>query len=158
MEIRKSTPADLPRMEEIYADARKFMAEQGNPTQWTKGYPRREILEEDIAKERSFVCLEGDEIVAVFCYFEGVDPTYLKIYDGQWLNSKPYGVVHRIASNKKGAGSFCLDYCYNRCKNLRVDTHSENIPMQKLLNKLGFKYCGVIFLGNGEARIAYQKQ
>ena len=34
MKIRKSTEQDIERMMEIYAYARKFMAENGNPNQW----------------------------------------------------------------------------------------------------------------------------
>ena len=34
MNIRKATEQDIKRMMEIYAYARKFMAENGNPNQW----------------------------------------------------------------------------------------------------------------------------
>lgn len=34
MEIRHAEPADLERMMEIYAQARRFMADHGNPNQW----------------------------------------------------------------------------------------------------------------------------
>lgn len=36
MKIRKSRPEDLERMLRLYADARVFMAEHGNPTQWAQ--------------------------------------------------------------------------------------------------------------------------
>ena len=48
MKIRKSRPEDLERMLRLYADARVFMAEHGNPTQWANGYPEPEMLQEDI--------------------------------------------------------------------------------------------------------------
>ena len=44
MKIRKSRPEDLERMLRLYADARVFMAEHGNPTQWTNGYAEPEML------------------------------------------------------------------------------------------------------------------
>ena len=34
MRIRHSRKEDIPRMMEIYAVARQFMADHGNPTQW----------------------------------------------------------------------------------------------------------------------------
>ena len=52
---RKATKADLPRLLEVYAAARKFMQESGNPTQWTDGYPQQALVEQDIAQERLFV-------------------------------------------------------------------------------------------------------
>ena len=37
--IRTAQREDLPRIEEIYAFARKFMADTGNPNQWGKTTP-----------------------------------------------------------------------------------------------------------------------
>ena len=39
LSIRKSTASDLPAMLDLYADARAYMAENGNPTQWGKTNP-----------------------------------------------------------------------------------------------------------------------
>ena len=46
--IRKAQPEDLPRILEIYAFARQFMRETGNPTQWAGGYPKEELIRKDI--------------------------------------------------------------------------------------------------------------
>ncbi|HNZ83431.1 MAG TPA: GNAT family N-acetyltransferase, partial [Sedimentibacter sp.] len=48
-------------------------------------------------------------------------------------------------------------WCFEKCRNLKIDTHRDNIPMQNLLNKNGFIRCGIIYLENGDERIAYQK-
>lgn len=45
MEIIKANETHIPEILEIYAKARKFMKENGNPTQWEEGYPSREIVE-----------------------------------------------------------------------------------------------------------------
>nr|WP_330399667.1 hypothetical protein [Mediterraneibacter gnavus] len=77
-----------------------------------------------------------------------------------WLNDAPYGVVHRIASDGtvKGAASFCLNWAFSQCQNLKIDTHQDNLVMQSLLAKLDFKKCGIILTEDGSSRIAYQKQ
>ena len=159
MNIRQATLEDLPIILTIYDNARVYMRTQGNATQWSGGYPQEEILREDIAQERLYVCMEADEILAVFFYAHGDDPTYLKIYEGNWLNDLPYGVLHRIAVNSRGRGvaEFCYNYCLSRCKNLKIDTHRDNFPMQKSLTKNGFSYCGIIYLESGDERLAYQK-
>ena len=45
-------------------------------------------------------------------------------------------------------------------ESIRVDTHTKNIPMQKFLEKNGFKACGIIYLNNEinevNKRIAYE--
>ena len=159
MQIRHATEEDLGRILPIYAHARRYMKEHGNPTQWGDSYPDEATLREDIELSRLFVCTEEDEILGVFCYFFGEDPTYQKIYEGDWKNDLPYGVLHRIAvtSHRSGVASFCYDYCFSKCKNLKIDTHRNNIPMQHSLAKNGFSYCGIIYLATGDERLAYQK-
>lgn len=36
-----------------------------------------------------------------------------------------------------------MNWCMEQCGNHRIDTHANNKPMQGLLNKLGYIYCGV---------------
>lgn len=157
--IRKATYADLPALMAIYDHARAYMREQGNKHQWDGGYPGVAVIEEDISLGRCHICMDGLDIAGVFCFFKGSDPTYARIYDGAWLNDKPYGVIHRIAVAKHGVGvaSFCFDYAFAACGNVRIDTHRDNRPMQNALIKNGFTRCGIIHLQNGDERIAYQK-
>ena len=114
MRIRKATQQDLHSIMQLYENARAFMREHGNPGQWGTTYPPQNMIETDIRFGNLYVCIEKDTIEAVFFYKDGIDPTYLKIYDGQWKNDAPYGVVHRITSSGKvkGAASFCLDWAF----------------------------------------------
>jgi len=157
MTIRKTAPGDLGAVMEIFAGAREFMRENGN-SQWSDGHPAQTLIESDIAAGDSYVCVENSEIAAVFYYKVENEPTYGKI-DGAWLNNKPYGVVHRIAKRRgaKGAGEYCLNWSFAQCGNIRIDTHRDNAPMRRLLGKLGFRYCGIIWLPNGDERMAFQK-
>lgn len=159
MEIRKTEIDELDEIMAIYAHARQFMAKHGNPNQWGKVKPPKEQIVRDIEAGNSYVCVEQGEIVATFFYRKDVDPTYIKIYDGAWVNDAPYGVVHRIASagTVKGAGSFCLNWAFAQCGNLKIDTHHDNVVMQNTLKKNGFVYCGIIHLEDGAERLAFQK-
>ena len=106
------------------------------------------------------MCKDGEgDIVAAFSFIVGNDPTYDVIYDGRWLNDAPYGVVHRMVSSGKVSriGEYCMQWCYEQCGNIRVDTHHENIVMQNLLIRLGYTRCGIILLADGRERIAFQK-
>ena len=156
--IRQANMADLPRVMPLFERAKAFMRAHGNATQWVNGYPSEALMRGEIEAGHCFVCEdeEGDA-VGTFCYIEGVDPTYLKIYDGSWLNDEPYGVVHRLASSGKrpGIGEACFRWAFRRRDNIRVDTHRDNIVMQRLLAKLGFSRRGIIYLANGSERIAY---
>lgn len=157
--IRPASTADLPTILDIYEQARRYMRQNGNMHQWSNGYPEKRLLLDDIRADHLYLCMDGCEIAGVFCFFCGTDPTYIRIYDGEWLNDRPYGVIHRIAvsAHRKGIASFCFDYGLAHCGNLKIDTHRDNIPMQRSLTKNGFTRCGIIHLENGEERIAYQK-
>lgn len=161
MFIRAIKRSDIDAAAHIYDDAREFMRATGNPTQWSDGYPNRISLLEDMKNGVGYVCEEDGELLAVFMFSVGRDPTYDEIYDGCWLNDEPYAVIHRIAVSKAGRGrgvaAFCFADCFSRFGNLRIDTHRDNAPMQRALDRAGFKRCGVIYLQNGEERIAYQK-
>ena len=159
MQIRKTMAADLAQIDEIYKNAKKFMAATGNVNQWNSGRPNMQTAREDMEKGIGYVAEENGEILAVFMFSQAPDPTYAKIYDGAWLSDAPYGVIHRIAVAKQGQGIVgkCIDECFSRCGNLRIDTHRDNLPMQCALKKHGFVYCGIIHLENGDERIAFQK-
>lgn len=159
MIIRKTMPADLAAVLDIYAEAREFMRDSGNPAQWKDYYPPAEMIKNDIAVGCGYVCEDGREVVAAFYFNIERDPTYDYI-EGSWLNDEPCGVVHRIAVKRgtKGVGAFCLNWAFEQCGNLKIDTHENNAPMRKLLGKLGFIYCGKIWVLDGtEERIAFQK-
>lgn len=156
MEIRRATMTDLSRILEIYECARQYMRESGNSTQWGNSYPPVSLVQEDIRQERCYIISDSGEIHGVFVFFIGEDPTYFNI-EGSWLNDKPYGVVHRIGSDGTVSGMFraLSDFCKNQISDIRIDTHKNNHTMQHLLAKHGFKKCGVIFLEDGQPRLAY---
>ena len=159
MQIRKSTAQDLEQIMALYQAARAFMRENGNPNQWGDSYPSRETIESDLAAGKSYVCLKDGAIVATFYFAVEEEPTYRVIEQGEWICDGPYGVVHRITADgsTRGAASFCLNWCYEQCGNLRIDTHRANQPMQRCLARNGFVYCGVIHIADGAERIAFQR-
>lgn len=157
-QIRLALREDLDRIMEIYDIARQFMRREGNATQWSGGYPQRELLEADIVRRKLFVVTSGERIRGVFYFSMGPDPTYGRIEDGDWHCDAPYGVIHRIASDGSG-GIFpaAMEFCLTQCSYLRIDTHHDNLPMQHVVQKHGFRRCGIIFLPDGSPRIAYDR-
>ena len=53
MEIRKAVPKDLDIILKMYEEARRFMAENGNPNQWINGYPGKRWFKETWRKGSS---------------------------------------------------------------------------------------------------------
>ena len=163
MKIRHATLADLPQMMAIYARARRYMAANGNPFQWgPTHWPPEELIREDIAGGQSYVCVHEDRVVGAFFFTAGedIEPTYRRISEGAWLKDGPYGVVHRIAADGsiKGVGAYCINWAFEQCRHLRIDTHGDNLIMQRLLAKLGFTHCGTIYVEEDNfPRLAYEK-
>ena len=162
IEIRKTRPAETELLMDIFEQAKRIMRKDGNMKQWTGNYPSRKLVATDIEQGNSYVCIDDNgEIIGTFAFIRGNDPTYSHIYEGEWLeDTLPYGVIHRLASTEhsKGVANACLQWCYAQLPNLRADTHRDNHILQHILKKLGFQYCGIIFLANGDERLAYQKR
>lgn len=167
MKIRQTVKQDIERILEIFEHGRQIQLATGNPYQWRKGHPGRELVMKDMAAGFSYVCVvdETDEtdipigtIVATFAALEGEDPTYASVEGGQWLNDEPYVTIHRISTSGelKGSGQFCMQWVVDRYNNIKIDTHYLNQPMIHVIEKFGFEYCGVIYVGDGTARNAYQ--
>ena len=159
MTIRKSTIHDLPSILQLIEDGRQKMISEGNTTQWTNGHPSAKQIETDIAQGVSYIITENGCPIATFALIEGPDPTYAEIYEGQWLNSLPYYVIHRVASapGVHGIMRRVLDYAFSLTDTIRIDTHQDNRTMRALLGRYGFTYCGIILLENGDPRLAYQR-
>lgn len=172
MHIRKAQITDIDTIMNIYARARSFMAETGNPNQWgPTSWPPKSLIENDITNGNCYVCVtkeadKPEEILGVFFFEMGedektfVEPCYEAITNGSWQDNSPYGVVHRIATSgaTKGVGAYCLDWAYKRSGHLRIDTHPDNKVMQNLLGKLGFICCGTIYVEEDDfPRLAFER-
>lgn len=158
MTIRRATTADLETILTMIEQARAFMAANGNPEQWSDGYPQKSLIEEDIAIRRGYVCDEDDHIYAYFVVCEDDEPDYRHI-EGAWLNDLPYMTLHRVISTgeRHGMTDLIIQWMLERCQNLRGDTHAANTFMQRAFERNGFVRCGTIWICGDKSmpRIAY---
>lgn len=165
MEFRKAKETDIKDIMNIIKQAQAYFKEHGID-QWQNNYPNTETISNDVHNNNSYVLLKDDKIVAtVAVSFDG-EKTYNSIYEGEWISNNEFAVIHRIAVDNtyKGLGlssqiiknveKLCLS---KEVCSIKVDTHEENIPMQKLLKKNKFQYCGIIYLEDGSKRIAFEK-
>lgn len=158
--IRKASAEDISAIMSIYESAKAFMRRQGNLTQWVNGYPGKKEIENDIRESNLYVGVDDDGAIAVvFAFIVGDDPTYDKI-DGEWLNDRPYGTIHRIASSGMHSGMLakCVEFCFGTIDNIRIDTHRNNCAMLEALKRNRFRRCGVIICADGTPREAFQSQ
>jgi hypothetical protein len=157
--IREAKPIDIPEILQVMEAAKKIMRSSGNMHQWGDGYPSEAVICSDMEKHGGFVIEDAGRLVGYFAFLPSPEPTYSKIYEGEWIDdSLPYHVIHRIASYPEIHGVFkdIMDFCFSREVNIRIDTHKDNLIMQHNIEKHGFAYCGIIHLASGDERLAYQ--
>ena len=165
--VRPALMADLQSVMAVLDAARGIMRSEGNTSQWVNGYPSGDDVVADIADGHGFVVEDAREgsggaaaIVGYFAFIPSPEPTYSYIEGGEWLQpDAPYHVVHRIGSLPDAHGVFrsIMDWCFQRDRNIRIDTHRDNRIMQHCIDSYGFTFCGIIYLESGDPRLAYQK-
>lgn len=168
MNLKCSTLKDVPDIMRIIKDAQNYLAGL-RIDQWQDGYPNKEQIELDIKNNDSYVVLSDlGEIMITTVFTTRPEVTYQNI-DGKWItdDNAKYGVIHRLAVREKyrklGLAKLIFNKAEEKLKGLkissmRVDTHKDNKGMQQLISKLGYKYCGIIYLENGDERFAYEKK
>lgn len=167
MKIQLSTIENIPEIMEIINDAKELLASL-KINQWQNGYPNAEQIENDIKNGESYVVVNDEnQIMATSMFTTNKEPTY-KVIDGNWIinEDEKYGVIHRMAIKKEfrklGLATFMfhefhLQLLEKKIKSLKIDTHEDNLGMQSLIKKLGYKYCGVIYTSYNAKRLAFEK-
>lgn len=168
--LKKSTQEDLPAILDIIHSAIKYLHEQGID-QWQHGYPADEDLEKDVKDGINYVLITDGQIAGTATIHQGIDPNYLKIEEGDWINGSEahYAAIHRVAISNEFRGQHLSEKLVSSLitvsrvlgfKDIRIDTHPENKGMQHVITSNGFEKRGIIHMReNGHpwtARFAYQ--
>ena len=84
---------DMAAIMRVMAAAKMIMRQSGNMYQWGDGYPSEAVITNDMEKHGGFVIEEGDgvnqstgRIIGYFAFLPSPEPTYSKIYNGEWLD------------------------------------------------------------------------
>lgn len=165
MVFRKANALDIEVIIKIIKQAQDYFKENG-VNQWQNNYPNIETIKQDIKNGYGYVLEDNEEIIGtVAVSFDG-EKTYDVIYDGEWLSNSEYAVIHRMAvtNSHKGEGfsSVIMKYIEEICldrnvHSIKIDTHNENISMQRVIKKNNFKYCGIIYVDDKSKRLAFEK-
>lgn len=155
MQIRKAEMADFDQVMAILKDGRNQLAERGID-QWQGDYPNPDHVKEDIEHGYAYLAKSEDgETVGTLSIVPAPDTTYDQL-DGAWqVETNDYVTIHRVAIHSDHIGHGYASKLYqavisyftsgfNDVKSIRVDTHEDNLPMQHLIKKSGFKRVGTL--------------
>ena len=168
--LKLATTNEIDIIMKIITDAKTYLRQQGL-SQWNlaDGYPKKEDMLKDIENGNCYLYIENEEIIGCVSILFTPDENYIEI-DGKWLSNDQYASIHRIAisnnNHNKNIGVKMLLAAEeivknNNCFSIKIDTHKNNIPMSKTIEKAGYRYCGIIKLKRSNIdnlRNAYEKR
>lgn len=163
MILRKAQQSELPIIWEILQYAIEQRRKDGS-TQWQDGYPNETSVQHDLDKGYAHVVEEEGEILAYAAVIFDKEPAYDGL-EGKWLSEGDYLVVHRVAASPLAKGKRIATKLFqlleqlainNKVYSIKVDTNFDNIAMLKILERLGYTYCGEVYFRGG-ARRAFEK-
>lgn len=163
MQLRKATITEVPVIWEIlqYAIAQR---KADGSQQWQDGYPNENSIRNDIDNGSAYVLKDNGTILLYAAVIFDKEPAYENI-EGKWLTEGDYMVLHRVAASPlaKGKGiatqffQIIEDLCVqNNVFSIKIDTNFDNVPMLKIIDRLGYTYCGEVYF-RGSARKAFEK-
>jgi RimJ/RimL family protein N-acetyltransferase len=162
-QFRPAKYSEASKVWQILKDAIKRRKEDGS-NQWQDGYPSMEVVKSDIEKKIGFVFTQNDTIIGYSAVIINDEPDYINI-EGKWLSDQDFIVYHRVAISEeflaKGMAKKMMKLIeqYALSKNiysLKADTNHDNIPMMKIFEKLGYSFCGIVYIRKSPRR-AYEK-
>lgn len=143
----------------------KKMNEEGS-NQWDESYPNEQIIKEDIQSGYLFAAKFNGKIIGIIVLNHIEAKEYNEI---NWTDSKgKIIVIHRMAVDinwqRKGVAKDLLYFSEKFARNndftsIRTDTYIENLKMQSMFKKLGYRKVGQVFFNNGKNKpfICFEK-
>ena len=163
--LEPAAPADAELCYHFVDLGRQFQREQGF-VQWTDDTPNLDTVRNDILARKGYLVKADGTAAGYVCVSFDGEPAYLEI-EGQWNSNSDYAVVHRMAFSPQFRGVGLSDMVWDRIAELcisrnifciRVDTDFPNKRMQHILEKNGFRRCGIVVYPEPVGRrIAYDR-
>lgn len=154
--IRRAKKEEIKKIYQLSIKAKKQMISQGL-NQWVGNYPPLNQFESDYKKKGLYVYIDKERIIGSISILPENDIAYQEL---KWLSTDAL-VIHRLFVDPefqyKGIGKElfikALELGKTNNKNIKVDTHPDNLKMQNLILKMQFKYIGYLQSIN---RLAYE--
>ena len=163
--MRKAEINDIKKLVNIIDEAKKNLKADGID-QWQIDSMNEEFLLKQVKTGKSFVYEDGE--ILAYAYLSDEKEEAYKVWEDDFAGKNPITIhtfaVHSQMTKRGVAMKFFIDIIKYAKKyqfdSLRIDTHEDNYKMRGLINKLGFKKIGNIFIdeeGRKKPRICYER-
>ncbi len=164
IEIKRAMYEDMEQIIAIIEEAKEHLKEN-NIDQWQNNYPNKNTIAQDIMMNEAYIVYLDEIAFAYFMLSYQKESSYDEVIEGAWSNNEDYAVIHRLAIAKKFRGKGLASKIFEmieeevslNCKQIRIDTHKENLAMKTLLTNRDYSYVGEIRLKDKSLRDAYEK-
>ena len=178
-DMRPATVDDIPAIVATLESGRALLAESGID-QWQRGTgPDVNNVVSDVSHGWGRVFVVAGQVAATAALIDEPDANYAQLIEGAW-ETRPaeagvnngtakqgYATIHRVAVSPAFRGQHVAQRFYQRLieearargfSEIRVDTHPDNLRMQHVINKAGFKHIGTCRIDGSpiDVRWAYQ--
>jgi GNAT superfamily N-acetyltransferase len=162
-DFRQASASEVTQIWEIIQQAIVRRKKDGSQ-QWQDGYPNEDVIKQDISKGIGYVLIDDNIVAGYAAILFNDEPAYEQL-KGTWLTNGDFAVVHRVAISDDYLGKGLAQKIFlftedlakgNNIFSIKVDTNFDNIPMLKILEKLGYTYCGEVTF-RGSFRKAFEK-
>lgn len=156
--IRLAINEEIQAISELAKIVRTDMWNKGLE-QWTGNYPAYENFYQDYTNKGLYVLVKDGLIIGSVSIFVENEVAYHEVV---WEKDKSL-VLHRIivdpAKQGQGYGKRLIEFALSMAKqggfgSVKIDTHPDNLKMQKLLKSMNFSYRGYLSSIN---RLAFEK-
>ncbi|UQS82009.1 GNAT family N-acetyltransferase [Bombilactobacillus folatiphilus] len=165
--LRKVHADEIELVVEIIEEAKSVLRGRGVDL-WQDGYPDQATLQDDIQRQIAYFLIKDEEIVGVAALEDQGESSYDQIYDGQWSpkSKDRYAIIHRVAvcqgHQGEGLASIFIQHLMTiaaslNFKDIRIDTHFDNLAMRHIIEKNGFQQCGTIDNAVHKPCVAFQR-
>ena len=161
--FRKANASEVPQIWKIIQQAIVRRKNDGSQ-QWQDGYPNEDVIKQDITKGIGYVLIDDNIVAGYAAILFNDEPAYEQL-KGTWLTNGDFAVVHRVAISDDYLGKGLAQKIFlftedlakgNNIFSIKVDTNFDNLPMLKIIEKLGYTYCGEVTF-RGSFRKAFEK-
>lgn len=156
--IRKASEKDIENVLKLYSEVIDQIRDNESNPGWEHGvYPRKENICDAINAEELYVGEKDNEIALAIVINNRTNEGYENIKWNVDVDDEYVYYIHLVAVNqrfrKQGFAKKMLNYAFdlakeNSIKSIRLSIHMNNLGIEPVYTKLGFKYVDSIEVNN----------
>lgn len=160
IQIRKTQPEEIDHLMNIFEQGKRIMRKSGNLKQWTGSYPSRDLIKK-ISKLVTAMSVWTKGRYHRDLYLHSWQRSYLCPHLRRTMVGRRTSLCHHPPPGQYRRQPRCSRRLPGVVLHPNTELAGRHPPRQPHLAthpaKHGFRYCGIIYLLNGDERLAYQK-